>query len=101
MGVIFLFIVKEPIPKPLKEPPILPESRPDPELVEEGNFISASFNKAILMSQLFIHEFRTNSALPVCFFGVVIITVVYIVNNTFLLLWITTYVDEGVLLSDE
>mmetsp|Transcript_19442 Transcript_19442/g.18562 ORF Transcript_19442/g.18562 Transcript_19442/m.18562 type:complete len:167 (+) Transcript_19442:773-1273(+) len=53
------------------------------------------------MSELFVSEFRRNSALTVCFLGVVIITVVYIVNNTFMLLWLTSYVDEGVLRSDD
>jgi hypothetical protein len=43
---------------------------------------------------------KDNLVLPVCFFGVTIIRLVFILFNTFLLLWITSFVDTGVLESE-
>jgi hypothetical protein len=44
---------------------------------------------------------RENVVLPLCFFGSFVIKLSVILYNTFLLLWLTNFVDTGVLNSDD
>jgi hypothetical protein len=43
---------------------------------------------------------KKNIVLPVCFLGVTVIRLVFILFNTFLMLWVTSFVDSGVLKSE-
>ena len=45
-------------------------------------------------------ECRRNIILPVCFMGCFVIKLSLILYNTFILLWLTSFVDSGVLQSD-
>lgn len=38
---------------------------------------------------------KENIVLPICFVGVMIIKLVFVIFNTFLMLWVASFIDKG------
>jgi hypothetical protein len=55
------------------------------------------FKKMYYLTVAIYHASKENIIIPLCFVGVTIIRLVFVLFNTFLLLWITSFVDKGVL----
>lgn len=47
------------------------------------------------------HACKSHIVLPLCFIGVTIIRLIGVLFSTFLLLWITSFVDTGILKSED
>jgi hypothetical protein len=56
--------------------------------------------KIMILTKHVIKASKENIVIPVCFVGVMIIRLVVILFNTFVMLWITSFVDSGVLSSE-
>lgn len=101
-GLLFLFIVKEPVMN-RRRPPMGPKasSRKMLLLAAKSTFanIPSRSSKFKRLTQSVWKACRSNIALPISFIGVAINKCAVIIQNTFLLLWITSFVDKGYLRS--
>lgn len=57
----------------------------------------SAFDKVCQISRLVFAQCKENNKYVVCFWGATIVRLVFVLFSNFMLLWVTSFVDEGLI----
>lgn len=62
---------------------------------------SEGFDKVRMITEEVCRETRRDGKYILCFFGYFVVKIEHVLFSSFLLLWVTSFIDEGLLSEDE
>ena len=87
----FFFMVKEPDMERLQK------YRKEDEVWQKASITT----KVKILTSHVVQASKNNIVFPICFIGVIIVKLIEVLFSTFVMLWSTSFVDKGVLKSED